>query len=159
MKNYPILYSILILLVFSSCSSNKNMNAALLTGKKMEKPTLMGQLTETFPPTANYKINDVSLDGNYLFLSFEYQASCNGKDKFEFYGTLSDASVYPPKRNVKLVIIPSGDTCRSLEYSTQIINVSELCYSKTPNDVIDLILQGWKTKLTYHYIGTASPRN
>jgi hypothetical protein len=123
------------------------MNAELLSGKKMEKATLMGQITESFPATSNYRITDASLDGNFLYLSFEY------------HGTLSDASVYPPKRQVKLIIIPSDDDCKSLEYSTQIINLSELCYAKTPNDVIDLNLQGWKTKLTYHYIGTSAPRN
>jgi predicted DNA binding protein len=158
MYNYPIflLFSLVLLV---SCASNRNMNAELLLGKKMEKATLMGQITESFPATSNYRITDASLDGNFLYLSFEYQASCSGKDKFEFYGTLSDASVYPPKRQVKLIITPGDDDCKSLEYSTQIINLSELCYAKTPNDVIDLNLQGWKTKLTYHYIGTSAPRN
>ena len=158
MFKYPFLFTVSYFLLFS-CHSNKHMNTAALTGKKLEKATIMGQLTEEFPPTSNYKINDVSLDGNFLYISFEYQASCNGTDKFEFYGTLSDASIYPPRRQIKLIIVPSQDTCKSLEYNTLVINISELCYSKTPNDVIDLILQGWKTTLTYNYIGTSAPRH
>lgn len=131
----------------------------LHSGKRLEKATLMGKLTESFPTSANYKINDVSLDGNYLYLSFEYFASCDGEDKFEFYGTLPDVSVYPPQRKIKFVVIPSSDTCKSLEYRAEIVNVSEFCFEKTPNDVIDLLLQGWKNKITYQYIGTAVPKN
>lgn len=136
----------------TSCAEKKYWDAALAAGKPLDEYDMMARLSENFLPSQTYIITDARIDGNALFLTVEFQASCSGKDVFEIIGLEAmNIDVYPPVRKVKLIHQPSSETCKETTTRTIVVNIRELISVKERDAETDLELSGWSKKLRYVY--------
>jgi len=139
-------------LAMTSCAEKKFWDAALAAGKPLDEYDMMARLAETYPPSQNYLITDARIDGNALFLTVEFQASCSGKDAFEIIGLEAmNIDVYPPVRKVKLIHLPNSETCKETTTRTIVINSRELISVKERDAETDLELYGWSKRIRYVY--------
>lgn len=144
------------LLVFSvvivSCQKKAVFNAMLYSGQSMERYDGAAVLGE-FQPSKKYEIKNIMIDGNSLYISINYEASCDGKDKFELIGSEKlNTDVYPPIRQVQFSVKPSGDPCTELKSRTVNFNIRELAWEKQRDEETDLDLKGWRGRIRYVYL-------
>ena len=135
-----------------SCQKKAVFNAMLYSGQTMEKYDGVATLG-AFQPTKKYEIKNVMIDGNSLYISVNYEASCSEKEVFVLMGNEKlNEEVYPPIRQIQLSIRPTSDTCRSLRSQTLNFNIREFTWEKERDIETDLELKGWRQRIRYVYL-------
>lgn len=138
--------------IICSCQKKAVFNAMLYSGQSMERYDGVAVLGE-FQPSKKYEIKNIMIDGNSLYISINYEASCEGKDKFELIGSETlNTEVFPPIRQVQLSVNSNGDPCTELKSKTVNFNIRELAWEKQRDEETDLDLKGWRGKIRYVYL-------
>ena len=151
--NIPKLLSSALPFLLIACSSTKEYHLTLLQGNPTEKVDLNAEIKQEFELSLPYVISNIVLDGNNLYIDFQYHMSCTGQDEIEFIGLPLDVNFSPPRRNARMVIHAFDKSCQQLAYKTIVINISELSSSKDFRNEVDLFIDGWRLRpMKYIYV-------
>lgn len=135
-----------------SCQKKAVFNAALYSGKSMERYD--GEAYIGTPSSTKwFEIKDVNIDGNSLYISINYECSCEADEKFELVGSENlNLEVYPPARKATFVILGKPDTCKILRSRTVNFSIRELTSDKIRDVETDIIIAGWRKPIRYVYV-------
>ena len=151
--NIPKLLSYALPVVALSCSTPKQYHLNILQGNSTEKVDFSAKIEDNYSSGSPYSISNIAIDGNTLYLDFQYKMSCSGKDDIEFIGLPLDLSHNPPRRNVRLIIHSFDSNCQQLVNHTVVVNISELSSSKDFKNEVDLFIDGWRLRpMKYIYV-------
>jgi hypothetical protein len=141
---------ILSAITFSLSSCSKK-SVFIPTGKPLETIDFAAKIG-TLPESDPYVIKNVFIDANLLYLTVQYDGSCNGKDVVELIGSEALSQTEIPQRQVKLGIRASDPNCKEFRNQTFIINIRELTGLKERDFETDLQIIGWRTKIRYVFV-------
>lgn len=149
-----LLYPIAILLLIMGCKSTDNTtnttdDTQMDQGKPKRKIQIKAQIGDAKEKDP-VRINDVSIEGNTLFIAIQYTGGCK-KHSFELIGDESIMKSLPPKRNITLVHDANEDSCEGLIKDMIEADISELAATAYSGSEIILILKGYKEEIKYIY--------
>tara|TARA_B100000575_G_scaffold265606_1_gene242299 strand:+ start:194 stop:772 length:579 start_codon:yes stop_codon:yes gene_type:complete len=155
---------ILALVIFASCKTVDNVKSE--NGKtNNEQTNSEGAIVERkYQPieikaeigriereqTTSVQIIKSRIEGNTLFLKIGYSGGCE-KHNFKVIGNPMISKSLPPIRNIELVHLNSGDTCREYIEQQLIIDISDLAYEKENGSIIKLQFSGIEEMLMFTY--------
>ena len=155
---------ILALVIFTSCKTVDNVKSE--NGKTNNEQTNSegGIVERKYEPieikaeigriereqTTSVQIIKSRIEGNTLFLKIGYSGGCE-KHNFKVIGNPMISKSLPPIRNIELVHLNSGDTCREYIEQQLIIDISDLAYEKENGSKIKLQFSGMEEMLMFTY--------
>lgn len=155
---------ILALVIFASCKTVDNVKSE--NGKTNNEQTNSegGIVERKYEPieikaeigriereqTTSVQIIKSRIEGNTLFLKIGYSGGCE-KHNFKVIGNPMISKSLPPIRNIELVHLNSGDTCREYIEQQLIIDISDLAYEKENGSIIKLQFSGIEEMLMFTY--------
>ena len=155
---------ILALVIFASCKTVDNVKSE--NGKTNNEQTNSegGIVERKYEPieikaeigriereqTTSVQIIKSRIEGNTLFLKIGYSGGCE-KHNFKVIGNPMISKSLPPIRNIELVHLNSGDTCREYIEQQLIIDISDLAYEKENGSKIKLQFSGMEEMLMFTY--------
>ena len=155
---------ILALVIFASCKTVDNVKSE--NGKTNNEQTNSegGIVERKYEPieikaeigriereqTTSVQIIKSRIEGNTLFLKIGYSGGCE-KHNFKVIGNPMISKSLPPIRNIELVHLNSGDTCREYIEQQLIIDISDLAYEKENGSKIKLQFSGIEEMLMFTY--------
>ncbi len=155
---------ILAILVFASCKTIKNTSLKNDEAKIEQSNTEGGIVERKHEPieikaeigriereqTTGVQIIKSRIEGNTLHLKVGYSGGCS-KHGFQVIGSPMISKSLPPIRNVELVHLNNGDTCREYIEQQLIIDLSDLAYEKEFGSKIKLQFSGIEEMIIYTF--------
>ena len=155
---------ILALVIFASCKTVDNVKSengktnneqtnseGVIVERKYEPIEIKAEIGRIErEQTTSVQIIKSRIEGNTLFLKIGYSGGCE-KHNFKVIGNPMISKSLPPIRNIELVHLNSGDTCREYIEQQLIIDISDLAYEKENGSIIKLQFSGIEEMLMFTY--------
>jgi len=98
-------------------------------------------------PDDDHFIREASVEGDCLYLRFQYGGGCGTID-YQLVANSEIVNVLPPQRGVRLAL-EDNDSCEALLSEIVTFNLKPLRINRT--DTVRLSLEGWEENLLYTY--------